>query len=490
MDKTEKKRIVELFEAWRHRSGLSVAQILTRMQLQIDDNFTRPMLENRFIRLEPPAPDITPAQILAVIATFTERLTDTERCTAAEAIELADLARLPVSQFEELRRFFPPEELDPALSHYLPQLTTDKILGQPPAIMLLLRPEVKVERRPDNRLRPARPLMPLYEADVLHTYSNASATFFCRDNSLVSTVPEQQVRAINCTQSTDPNAFYLDQLLNRDEAGFQAGVTRFITDADAGAYLRVYYFEQRGDYPQALARLTRLAQRANSAWLWLRLGDGHIGQGDYLQAAAAYQTALAMAQGDDDLAAVARLGLAITASARHHPAEAITRLQAVDRGPYADTAAALRSMIDRTLPKTERLTLNQYVRRLAGQIAPHLQNGLRAIPDSFLERLEAERANLSLKPQAAAWAGLGSGLEAMETLTAVYLTTHTLLETLSPAEVAALSADEPWLKEVEQQAGHIAHTMVGLPSPQAADFARQYALTVAQSLPQLQELSL
>lgn len=488
MEKIKQERITELFEAWRRRSKLNINQILMRMQLEIDEDFTRPMLENRFIRPEP-GPDLTPAQILAVIAAFTDNLPAAARCTAAEAVELADLARLPVSRFEELRRFFPPEEFNQAIGQYLPQLTTAKILGQPPAIVLSLHPEVNVERRPDKRLTPARPLMPLYENDVLHTYSNASATFFCHDTGVLHRVPERQVKSINCAQATDPDAFYLDQLLNRDEAGFQAGVTKFIADADAVAYLLVYYFEQRGDHPQALARLTHLTRRANSAWLWLRLGDERLRQGDYPQAAAAYQTALTMAQGDEDLAA-ARLGLAITAYARHNPAEAITRLQGVDRGPDANTATALRSMIEQTLPKAERLTLNQYVRLLAGQIAPHLQNGLRAIPDSFLERLEAQRANLSLKSQTAAWVGLGSGLEAMETLTAVYLTTHALLETLPPAELAALSADEPWLKAIEQQAGHIAHTMVGLPPQQADDFARQYALTVAQSLPQLQELSL
>ena len=118
MQATEKEQIVQLISCWRERSNLSVKQIVARIQAQGYD-ISRSMFENRFIRYDQ-QPDISPELTLAVITAFTDSLTDKERCTATEAVELAKLTQLPIDQFEKIGRLFSGDAFDQAFSQYVP----------------------------------------------------------------------------------------------------------------------------------------------------------------------------------------------------------------------------------------------------------------------------------------------------------------------------------------------------------------------------------
>lgn len=118
MQPAEKEQLVQLIGRWRERSGLNLKQIVARIQANHCD-ISRSMFENRFIRYDQ-QPDIAPELTLAVIAAFTEGLAQRERCTAAEAIELAKLTRLPIDRFEEISRFFPEAEFRAAFGRYAP----------------------------------------------------------------------------------------------------------------------------------------------------------------------------------------------------------------------------------------------------------------------------------------------------------------------------------------------------------------------------------
>ncbi len=118
MPTPEKEQLVQLIGCWRERSHLTVKQVVARIQAQGCD-ISRSMFENRFIRYDQ-QPAISPELTLAVIAAFAEGLTQAERCTAAEAIELATLTRLPLDRFGEIGRFFPTAEFEAAFGQVAP----------------------------------------------------------------------------------------------------------------------------------------------------------------------------------------------------------------------------------------------------------------------------------------------------------------------------------------------------------------------------------
>jgi hypothetical protein len=117
VQKADKEQVVQLISRWRERSHLSIKQIVARIQAQGCD-LSRSMFENRFIRFDQ-QPDIAPELTLAVIAAFTAGLTPAERCTPAEAIELAKLTRVPLDRFADMRRFFAADEFDRAFSQFV-----------------------------------------------------------------------------------------------------------------------------------------------------------------------------------------------------------------------------------------------------------------------------------------------------------------------------------------------------------------------------------
>ncbi len=128
MQKQQKEQIVTLISDWRDRSNLSIKQIVARIQAEGCD-INRAKFENRFIRYDQ-TPAIAPELTLAVIAAFTKGLTRHERCTAAEAIDLAKLTHLPIDRFAEINHYFPNEEFQQAFSRYV-QIGTPAPIGAP-----------------------------------------------------------------------------------------------------------------------------------------------------------------------------------------------------------------------------------------------------------------------------------------------------------------------------------------------------------------------
>lgn len=125
----DKVQIINLVNALFSRSGLTIDQVVGRMQARGCD-ISRGSFENQFTTRINRKPNIPPDWMLALVAAFTQRLTDQERCTAAEAIELACLAQLPLDQFKTLAQFFPPAEFDAAYSPYDPR--PSRLPARPP----------------------------------------------------------------------------------------------------------------------------------------------------------------------------------------------------------------------------------------------------------------------------------------------------------------------------------------------------------------------
>jgi len=115
----DKVEIINLVNRLFSRSGLTIDQVVGRMQAR-GCSITRGTFENQFTTRVERKPNIPSDWTLAVVAAFTERLTDQERCTATEAIELARLTQLPIDQFSTLAQLFPPDEFDTAYQIYAP----------------------------------------------------------------------------------------------------------------------------------------------------------------------------------------------------------------------------------------------------------------------------------------------------------------------------------------------------------------------------------
>lgn len=130
----DKEQIIHLVNRLISRSGLAIDQVVARMQIHGCD-ISRSIFENRFTTRVDQKPNIEPQCILALISAFTERLTEAERCTAAEAIELARLAQLPIDQFKILAQLLPPNEFDAAYHPYDPRSGTLPT-GSPPRTSL------------------------------------------------------------------------------------------------------------------------------------------------------------------------------------------------------------------------------------------------------------------------------------------------------------------------------------------------------------------
>ena len=116
----DKEKVIVIVNHLLERSGLSIEQVVARMQAAGID-LSRSVFENRFTTRVQQKPNITPESLIALIAAFTERLKPNERCTAQEALELANVARLPFEQFQELQKFFPEAEFAKAFEQiFLP----------------------------------------------------------------------------------------------------------------------------------------------------------------------------------------------------------------------------------------------------------------------------------------------------------------------------------------------------------------------------------
>lgn len=152
----EKERIIILISQLLERSGLTIDQVVARMQVD-GCEITRSTFENRFTTRVHQKPNIPEVWFLPLLRAFTQNLTTQERCEAAEALELAKLARFPLDQFPAIHKLFPHLEFTLALEKQFPlsYFSIDKIPTYTVELLtdnVNLRPvivEQKTENHPD-----------------------------------------------------------------------------------------------------------------------------------------------------------------------------------------------------------------------------------------------------------------------------------------------------------------------------------------------------
>ena len=127
---SDKEKIVNHVKQWRKRSGLGNKQIVARMQAGGCD-ISPAQFENHFTTRLEQKPNTPPERILALIQALTEGLPEQERCRIEEAIELAILAGLQLSQLGALKRFFPGQAFEAAVRRHLLALGSDSSLSDP-----------------------------------------------------------------------------------------------------------------------------------------------------------------------------------------------------------------------------------------------------------------------------------------------------------------------------------------------------------------------
>lgn len=117
----EKERIIQIVNQLLDRSSLSIDQVVARMQVD-GCEITRSTFENRFTTRVHQKPNVPAVWLLSLIRAFTRNLLNDERCHAEEAVELANLVRLPIDLLSEMNRLFPKAEFSEAIEKYMPSL--------------------------------------------------------------------------------------------------------------------------------------------------------------------------------------------------------------------------------------------------------------------------------------------------------------------------------------------------------------------------------
>jgi len=144
----EKERIILLVNQLLDRSGLTIDQVVARMQID-GCELTRSTFENRFTTRIHQKPNVPSAWLLSLIRAFTQNLLSDERCRAEEAVELARLVRLPIDLLSEVNHFFPTAEFTEAIEKYVPTLYF--WIGQNTTFVTPLLTETKEIRINDGR---------------------------------------------------------------------------------------------------------------------------------------------------------------------------------------------------------------------------------------------------------------------------------------------------------------------------------------------------
>lgn len=109
MPNPEKQQVIDLVKTWLKRSNLQINDVLERLQLY-NCKISRTTFENTFTTRSHRPLNVPPDLILALVSAFTQGLFRKERCTAAEAVRFATLARLPLDRFHKLSVCFEAEE--------------------------------------------------------------------------------------------------------------------------------------------------------------------------------------------------------------------------------------------------------------------------------------------------------------------------------------------------------------------------------------------
>jgi len=115
----QKERIILVVGQLLTRSGLTIDQVVARMQID-GCNITRSTFENRFTTRVHQKPNISADWLISLIRAFTLQLAEEERATPNEALELFQLARLPLEQLVALKQLFPEKLLTTAIEKWLP----------------------------------------------------------------------------------------------------------------------------------------------------------------------------------------------------------------------------------------------------------------------------------------------------------------------------------------------------------------------------------
>jgi hypothetical protein len=246
----------------------------------------------------------------------------------------------------------------------------------------------------------------------------------------------------------------------------------------------------------AIQELKRLSQttEALAPGILIELGTLHLHIGLVHLAIGYYEAAHDEAD-DEHTKAIASVGLA----AGHYTSGQVSQTCEILHSLALDAASETITLlanhwlseiesISRAGNRMEQpISMLDYVRTLAEQLAPQLASTIRQIPEFFFEQLE-ELKKMQLKPKIA-WtpAHLGEeSLAAFEISAATFLMTQSLLSTLTEEELQRPdSALEAWIRE---RAGHIAQQKVGLSEQQAEHFARRYTTESLRNLSTLRTL--
>lgn len=482
----DKEKIIEFVNCWIKRSGQNFRQIAARIQAhgcEMSEDALRDRLTSRGER----APDISPNLTMAVIAAFTERLTDSERCRADEALEFAARARLPLTMLKDLNQFFPEDELVQALNNYLPVPSTGRAPFSPAAIIIDFKPKVEVNRAGDRLLMPVEFSMPLYHNDVIHTYEYAQAIFLCETDRILFQVPEGKTQTVDCQNRPDgyvigPIWALFDQ--NQTPAEAKSALQTLALSETAEICLLAQFYSGCKKWDEAIDQVQQLikAQKKVSPYLLHHLGNLYFEAARYAGAEENYHAALiAFDAGTDKPArAAACLGLARTARALNDADQALKYLKTIMAGEYSAVEKETRGEepIKKTLTYQGKINLSDYVQFLVDKLVPErLAGEIQNIPDVFWIRLNAMKGKFSLKTGNLATASLGEDarFEAMELLAAVYITTQSLLETLSPLEIEQQAKIGQLPDTLRRRAEETAREAVGLTAQRAQTFAGHYA---------------
>jgi hypothetical protein len=115
----QKEKIIVLVNRLLSRSGLNIDQVVARMQIN-GCEITRNVFENRFTTRVHQKPNIPVDWLLALLRAFTQKLAVAERCQFDEALELFQLARVPLDHLTDLQQLFPDVNFTAAVEKLIP----------------------------------------------------------------------------------------------------------------------------------------------------------------------------------------------------------------------------------------------------------------------------------------------------------------------------------------------------------------------------------
>jgi tetratricopeptide (TPR) repeat protein len=300
--------------------------------------------------------------------------------------------------------------------------------------------------------------------------------------------------------SLQPASVYLEMLDAENLVTVQTqenAIRSLHLSATAECHLLLLLYHRWKLWGAAIQQLEHLAQEAQplSSALWLHWGELCLRIGLYAESAEHYLQALAAAKSERNASAqvTAHIGLVCTSSAQSQYTQAQNYLAATELQDNHTLVNFMRRRLESMTrsahpPTTSSFSLFSYARSLAVQIATHLTEEIQQIPDRFLEQLRT-MSQYTLKPAAGAWSILGSDkFAAMEMLAMVYITTRTLSETFTLAELEYQIPGGQLKRTLQNYAQQTAHEALGMSAEKATEFALHYANLVENDHDALRQL--